>query len=126
MPQISKNYKFYFILTQNSMIFLSSIIIMSINGSIKSKSKNILFYFRENENFFSESYKAISAIFSIEFISTFFYAILFIIYCLDSFYIKIVERIMLLFFLILLFLHLIYCVIIPIYYNDFKCINEFN
>ena len=122
MPQISKNYKFYFILTQNSMVFLSSIIIMSINGSIKSKSKNILFYFRENENFFSESYKAISAIFSIEFISTFFYAILFIIYCLDSFYIKIVERIMLLFFLILLFLHLIYCVIIPIYYNDFKCI----
>lgn len=120
MAQISKKYKTYFILTQNSLIFLGSIIIMSINGTIKSKSYGSIL--SENENFFSESYSAISAVFSFEFILTFFYAIFFIIYCLDSFNIKIIERIMLLLFLILLFLHLIYCVIIPIYYKDFKCI----
>ena len=120
MPQISKNYKSYFILTQNSLIFLSSIIIMSINGTIKTKSN--VYFLEGSEIFFSKSYAAISAVFSLEFILIFFYALFFIIYCLASFYIKIIERVMLLLFLILLFLHLIYCVIIPIYYKDFKCI----
>ena len=120
MTEISRNYKLYIILAQIAMIFISSIIIISIIGTIKTKSK--VYLLEKSEKFFLESYRAISAIFSLEFILTFFYGIIFAFYCLKIIDIKLTERIIILLFLILFFLHLIYCVIIPIYFNDFKCI----
>ena len=120
MQENSKDYKSYTILTHNALIFISSIIIISIIGNIKSKSTDDIL--DSNKKFFKESYKAISAIFSLQFILEFFYGIYFAIKCSGSIKNKIEERIILFFFLLLQFLHLIYCVIIPIYLNDFKYI----
>jgi hypothetical protein len=108
------------------LIFISSIIIISIIGNIKSKSKKISL-FKGNGTLFSKSYSHISAIFSLEIILIFAYGIIFVFFCLEKFdEIKIVEIIILFLLILLQFLHLIYCIIIPVYLNEFKYIINSN
>jgi glucan phosphoethanolaminetransferase (alkaline phosphatase superfamily) len=108
------------------LIFISSIIIISIIGNIKSKSKKISL-FKGNGTLFSKSYSHISAIFSLEIILIFVYTIIFVFFCLEYFdEIKIIERVILFLLLTLQFLHLIYCVIIPVYLKEFKYIINSN
>jgi hypothetical protein len=84
MAENSKNYKLFIILIQVVLIFISSIIIISILGNIKSKSKKISLL-RGNEILFSQSYSAISAIFSLEIILIVAYGIIFVFFCLEIF-----------------------------------------
>jgi hypothetical protein len=126
MAENSKNYKLFIILIQVILIFISSIIIISIIGNIKSKSKKISL-FKGNGTLFSKSYSHISAIFSLEIILIFVYTIIFVFFCLEYFdEIKIIERVILFLLLTLQFLHLIYCVIIPVYLKEFKYIINSN
>lgn len=126
MAENSKNYKLFFILIQVILIFISSIIIISIIGNIKSKSKKIILL-KGNEKLFSKSYSHISAIFSLEIILIIFYGIIFVFFCLEWFdEIKIIERVIVFFLLVLQFLHLIYCLIIPVYLKEFKYIINSN
>ena len=126
MAEHSKNYKLFIILIQVVLIFISSIIIISIIGNIKSKSKKIILL-KGNETLFSKSYSHISAIFSIEIILIIFYGVIFVMFFLECFdEIKIIERIILFSLLVLQFLHLIYCLIIPVYLKEFKYIINSN
>ena len=126
MADNSKKYKLFIILIQVVLIFISSIIIISILGNIKSKSKKISLL-RGNEILFSQSYSAISAIFSLEIILIVAYGIIFVFFCLEIFNdINIIERVLLFLLLILQFLHIIYCVIIPVYLKEFKYIINSN
>jgi hypothetical protein len=84
MAENSKNYKLFIILIQVALIFISSIIIISILGNIKSKSKKISLL-RGNEILFSQSYSAISAIFSLEIILIVAYGIIFVFFLLINF-----------------------------------------
>jgi len=126
MAENPKNYKLLIILIQVVLIFISSIIIISIIGNIKSKSKKIILL-KGNGKLFSKSYSHISAIFSLEIILIIFYGIIFVSFCLEWFdEIKIIERVILFFLLVLQFLHLIYCLIIPVYLKEFKYIINSN
>ena len=126
MAEHSKNYKLFIILIQVVLIFISSIIIISIIGNIKSKSKKISLL-KGNGTLFSKSYSHISAIFSIEIILIIFYGVIFVMFFLECFdEIKIIERIILFSLLVLQFLHLIYCLIIPVYLKEFKYIINSN
>jgi hypothetical protein len=126
MADNSKNYKLFIILIQVVLIFISSIIIISIIGNIKSKSKKISLL-NGNRILFSKSYSHISTIFSLEIILIFAYGIIFVFFCLEKFdEIKIVEIIILFLLILLQFLHLIYCIIIPVYLNEFKYIINSN
>ena len=123
MADNSKKYKLFIILIQVVLIFISSIIIISILGNIKSKSKKISLLIG-NEILFSQSYSAISAIFSLEIILIVAYGIIFVFFCLEIFNdINIIERVLLFLLLLLQFLHIIYCVIIPVYLKEFKYIS---
>ena len=119
MAENRKNYKLFIILIQVVLIFISSIIIISIIGNIKSKSKKISLL-KRNGTLFSKSYSHISAIFSLEIILIVAYSIIFVFFCLKFFdEINIIERVVLFLLLALQFLHLIYCVIIPVYLKEF-------
>jgi hypothetical protein len=110
MADNSKKYKLFIILIQVVLIFISSIIIISILGNIKSKSKKISLLIG-NEILFSQSYSAISAIFSLEIILIVAYGIIFVFFCLEIFNdINIIERVLLFLLLLLQFLHIIYCI----------------
>jgi len=126
MAENRKNYKLFIILIQVILIFISSIIIISIIGNIKSKSKKINLL-KGNGTFFSKSYSHISAIFSLEIILIIAYSIIFVFFCLECFdEINIIERVVLFLLLALQFLHLIFCVIIPVYLKEFGYIINLN
>jgi len=126
MAENSKNNKIFIMLIQVVLIFISSIIIISIYGSIKSKSKKISLL-KGNEILFSKSYSAISGIFSVEIILIFVFGAIVAFFCLECLNdIKIIERVMIFLLLTLQFLHLINCIIIPIYLKEFKYILKSN
>ena len=96
MAENKKNYKLFIILIQVILIFISSIIIISIIGNIKSNSKIANKFIKRNRTLFSKSYSHINAIFSLEIILIVAYSIIFVFFCLEIFdEIKIIEMVIL-------------------------------
>ena len=129
-----------------SLEFILNIVFIGVAGNIKDSHKfsgntqgyiavfsfgelqNIYIrerkYYDQNE-IFSTQYKAISAIFSLFFIAFIFYAISFVIVCKDKLntkenYNSYIQIFLLIIYFICQFLYLMYCIIIPIYYQRVK------
>ena len=113
-----KNIPLIIMISVVSIIIILSIAIIGTFGTIKSKSKKLPFL-KDSKKLFSRSYSSISAIFSLELICILaFFIILY--YLWGS------QKLFAVFLLYILcnFLYLINCVIIPIYFKEFKFIVE--
>lgn len=113
-----KHYPVIIITIIMTLIFIISIIIIAILGSIKTKGNNISIL-NNYQTFFSKSYSAICATFSLEVIFFFAFIILLIIHCYSE---EDLELFMLYDLFICNFLYLVNCIIIPVYYKDYKFI----
>lgn len=113
-----KNYPVIIITIIMTLIFILSIIIIAVLSSIKTKGNNITIL-NKYKTFFSKSYSAICATFSLEVLLFFAFIILLIIHCYKE---KDLEIFMLYILFICNFLYLINCIIIPVYYKDYKFI----
>ena len=119
-----KNYPMAIITILMGLIFILSIAIIGTFGTIKSKSKKMtILKDAKQQELFSKNYSAISAIFSLEVILLVAFIILFIIlYILHLYEGEELEKIMLFIFLICQLLYLINCVLMPVYFREFKFI----
>ena len=112
------NYSLTLLIVLMSLIFILSTAIIGTFGNIKSKSKKLSFL-EDSKQLFSRNYSAIAAIFSLEFLLVIAFIIVIIIRFMSN---ENIEFLLIYFYFLGQFLYFIICVIIPIYYKEYKFI----